>query len=198
MLPGRSDDAVRNRYNRLKEMDANHAAGLAAATLSPTGSGGALEGGERRAAGGAEGASTGAPPSSRREPTKDREKPERISWSKAEDETILRSVHDLGHKWNKIAERLPGRTDHAIRNRFHRLQALLEDRQRQQQRVLAPSVPLHMDAMGASDLKGAVVAPPAASKHELFVGDGLHSGGENGFDTPVGGSSAALTTPGSR
>ena len=80
-LPGRTDDAVRNRYNRLKEMDANHAAGLAAATLSPTGSGGALEGGERRAAGGAEGASTGAPPSSRREPTKDREKPERISWS---------------------------------------------------------------------------------------------------------------------
>ena len=73
-----------------------------------------------------------------------KEKPERISWTKAEDETILRGVSEMGHKWNKIAERLPGRTDHAIRNRFHRLQTLLEDRQRQQQRVLAPDAPLPM------------------------------------------------------
>ena len=37
-------------------------------------------------------------------------KPERVSWSKAEDETILRGVSELGHKWRRIAERLPGRT----------------------------------------------------------------------------------------
>ena len=56
---------------------------------------------------------------------------------------------------------------------------------------------------GGADLKGvnvnaALVPPAAASKHELLVVDGLHGGGENGFDTPVGGSGSALTTPGSR
>ena len=30
----------------------------------------------------------------------------------------------LGNKWAKIAERLSGRTEHAIRNRFARLQSL--------------------------------------------------------------------------
>ena len=32
-------------------------------------------------------------------------------------------------KWYQIASRLPGRTDHAIRNRFHRLQAMADDMQ---------------------------------------------------------------------
>ena len=36
----------------------------------------------------------------------------------------MRSVQELGNKWAKIAERLPGRTEHAIRNRFARLQSL--------------------------------------------------------------------------
>ena len=52
-----------------------------------------------------------------------------MSWSRAEDATIVRSVHELGHKWYLIAQRLPGRTDHAIRNRYHRLQTLLLDSQ---------------------------------------------------------------------
>jgi len=49
---------------------------------------------------------------------------ERVSWSAAEDCTIMRSVEELGHKWQKISARLPGRTDHAIRNRYARLQSL--------------------------------------------------------------------------
>ena len=51
-------------------------------------------------------------------------KPERISWTRAEDATIVQSVAELGHKWYLIAQRLPGRTDHAIRNRYHRLQSI--------------------------------------------------------------------------
>ena len=54
---------------------------------------------------------------------------ERVQWSKFEDATIVQSVEELGHKWYLIAQRLPGRTDHAIRNRYHRLQAMSEDQQ---------------------------------------------------------------------
>ena len=56
-------------------------------------------------------------------------KNERVQWSKFEDATIVHSVAELGHKWYLIAQRLPGRTDHAIRNRYHRLQAMSEDQQ---------------------------------------------------------------------
>jgi hypothetical protein len=58
-----------------------------------------------------------------------------VSWTRAEDAIIVNSVQELGHKWFQIAQRLPGRTDHAIRNRYHRLQAMVEDAQlmRQQQ-----------------------------------------------------------------
>ena len=51
----------------------------------------------------------------------------RVGWTKAEDETITASVAELGHKWYQISERLPGRTDHAIRNRWHRLLTMRQD-----------------------------------------------------------------------
>ncbi|KAL3908692.1 MAG: hypothetical protein SGPRY_009700 [Prymnesium sp.] len=68
-LPGRSDDAVRNRWKRLRD------------------------------------------PSEK----------ERVTWSPAEDQVILDCVKQFGHKWGVIAQRLPGRTEHAIRNRHQRL-----------------------------------------------------------------------------
>ena len=68
----------------------------------------------------------------------------RVSWSKAEDDTILSSVAELGNRWSKLADRLPGRTEHAIRNRFHRLQNIYEDRRRRQQPALAPGRPLNI------------------------------------------------------
>ena len=42
-----------------------------------------------------------------------------------------RSPGELGHKWNKLARRLDGRTEHAIRNRYHRLQTTAADHQLQ-------------------------------------------------------------------
>uniref|UniRef100_A0A7S2ITY3 Uncharacterized protein n=1 Tax=Haptolina brevifila TaxID=156173 RepID=A0A7S2ITY3_9EUKA len=53
------------------------------------------------------------------------EKKERTSWTRAEDDVIIQGVADLGHKWYEIARRLPGRTDHAIRNRWSRLQSII-------------------------------------------------------------------------
>jgi len=220
-LPGRSDDAVRNRWNRLKEMDnpsprideepmavgggavaassLEHAAGLAAGFVSIAAGAAAF----------VQGAPPPAPSQLRRTSAEgggakgEREKPERISWTKAEDDTILRSVAELGHKWNRIAERLPGRTDHAIRNRFHRLQSLLQDRQRQQQRVLAPAQPLHFaPSLGAAALPlGAKQAPDTLEDGPSS--DGASSNGasncgfDGGFDTPSGGG-ALVTPPGSR
>lgn len=50
---------------------------------------------------------------------------ERSSWTRVEDDVIVQGVAELGHKWFEIARRLPGRTDHAIRNRWSRLQSIL-------------------------------------------------------------------------
>lgn len=57
----------------------------------------------------------------------ERRKTDRVGWSPREDAIIANSVAELGHRWYFIAERLPGRTDHAIRNRWHRLQSMRED-----------------------------------------------------------------------
>jgi len=113
MLPGRSDDAVRNRWSRLKETMPGDL---------PTPQPAKRTNGEEKEKSGS--------------------KVERVSWSRAEDTIILSSVQELGHKWNQIQARLPGRTDHAIRNRFHRLQTIMCDQQLQQQMVLAPPVGL--------------------------------------------------------
>ena len=61
---------------------------------------------------------------------KQKPKPDRIGWTKEEDAIITSSVAQLGHKWYQISERLPGRTDHAIRNRWHRLLTMRQDASR--------------------------------------------------------------------
>jgi len=48
----------------------------------------------------------------------------RSQWTRAEDSIIVAGVEEFGHKWNLIADRLKGRTDHAIRNRWSRLQMM--------------------------------------------------------------------------
>jgi len=46
-------------------------------------------------------------------------------WTAAEDKIIAAGVLELGHKWLAITRRLPGRTEHATRNRWSRLQSII-------------------------------------------------------------------------
>jgi len=56
------------------------------------------------------------------------------------------------HRRYQIAQRLPGRTDHAIRNRYHRLQAMMHDQhlqaQQNQNQTRAQLPEVHSGAVG--------------------------------------------------
>jgi hypothetical protein len=43
----------------------------------------------------------------------------RDSFSPEEDDKILELVQELGTRWSKIAQRLPGRTENSVKNRYH-------------------------------------------------------------------------------
>ena len=101
-LPGRSDDAVRNRWNRtLREMDPDEIrdemSDMADVDDVPSDS---------------KTTRTGSPP-----------RRTAVGWSGEEDLCILRFVSEHGHRWCELQNTLlPSRTEHAIRNRFHRIQ----------------------------------------------------------------------------
>ena len=88
----------------------------------PTLAEGGGESGESGTTGGA--TEGGAEGGDAKPPKVQKPKAERLAWSKAEDAEIIRCVQAYGLKWGRISQNLPGRTAHAIRNRFHRLQQL--------------------------------------------------------------------------
>ena len=140
LLPGRSDDAVRNRWNRLNEAEQPKPLAVEADASSAELSESCLHVLSGKAAPrrpfhwrtNSGGGSVDA----------EWTKPERVSWSRQEDETIVHMVSEYGHKWGRIAQQLPGRTEHAIRNRYSRLQTLIE----MDRRATPPSLPLSVAA----------------------------------------------------
>merc|ERR1719149_502955 len=185
MLPGRSDDAVRNRYNRLKEAEASGLVRSDSGVTTEAHAAGSLSGG-----GGGGGGGTGTYRCSKCGQLKKNHVCTAVAtgdaWPKSDDAIITHSVQELGHRWYQIAERLPGRTDHAIRNRWHRLLTMRQEELSRAEagggRGAAPgSAPIpmpvadEMDADAAADGAGVsmanedeveVLPPPSAPEEE--------------------------------
>jgi len=141
MVPGRSDDAVRNRWNRIKhglssagipsiyhcskcgQVKKAHRCMARVEDRQPRrGSTGASDG-ELMYDSGGEGSSGGVL-EERRGPGDDRKRTERFGWTAQEDAMIIQSVEEFGCRWQYISKKIPTRTEHAIRNRWHRLQTM--------------------------------------------------------------------------
>jgi hypothetical protein len=151
LLPGRSDDSVRNRWKRLtKETDAHRDAD----EMTATGSSSSLPGtydtlassashnvpdddvyrgarvGSKRQ--GSESAAAASKRPNHSAKSKSNAKPvstddgqgngSRVAWTSGEDQMIVSAVKELGPRWCAVAARLPMRTDQAVRNRWNRLQ----------------------------------------------------------------------------
>jgi len=48
------------------------------------------------------------------------------AWTAEEDDVIMRAANMMGQKWSRIKTLLPGRTGHAIKNRFHSIQRRMD------------------------------------------------------------------------
>lgn len=132
-LPGRSDDAVRNRWNRLQEAfreESNQTTSVEMDRFVKAGYKCSKCGQPKRnhlctyQPGSKDAASDNA--NNRRVGSG----PQRLSWTRQEDELIRNNVCQWGPKWSLIASKLVGRTEHAVRNRWHRLQNIEEDEMR--------------------------------------------------------------------
>ena len=123
-LPGRTADAVRNRYHRLQTSHfvtseegrsvidgALAATGLLPAELL------SADGGSTATAAASAASSALDEPAAKRGADYGRS-----HWTADEDRKIEEGVATHGCKWRKIAEQLPGRSDSSIRNRWVRLQ----------------------------------------------------------------------------
>lgn len=77
------------------------------------------------------------------------------SWSREEDAAIVSGVAELGNRWAMVAQRLPGRTEDAVRNRYKRLQRV--------QAVDQPAPADPAEAAGGASPRMTVVAMPAAA-----------------------------------
>ena len=115
-LPGRSDDAVRNRWSRLQESmrppeqqppNPNGAASFAVPSIGSGGGSSSSDGAARYPGPLDKEIDRKSVPEKKERASWD--KKERTSWTRAEDDIIVQCVAELGHKWFKIRRRLPAR-----------------------------------------------------------------------------------------
>jgi len=153
LLPGRSDDAIRNRWKRVRYLP-EHNGGV---DVRPA------EHETKHAS---------SPAAAADDAEEDKMLPERVSWSAAEDTMIISSTRELGHRWQRISARLPGRTEHAIRNRFARLQSLAS----RGKSVIVSSghgVPIGIQLVPPDPADQTCAAPLATSRGTNTIGAGL-------------------------
>jgi len=157
MLPGRSDDAVRNRWNRLLEATRDSKPDQAPTPTAVCRSGYKCS-------------KCGMPKRNHQCTVRDGEEQPlkrgrdlsgRTSWSRAEDEIIRVNYGEMGPRWSMIAAKLEGRTEHAVRNRWHRILSMQDDGSRDGQ------LPLDGGSAGMSGSSGSLWGGDSATPPSL-------------------------------
>jgi len=152
-LPGRTDDAVRNRYKRLQKKK------IAVAEVPDKDTGGGS------ASSDAAGPVVTSADLLSMDPAKRGD-----MWSPAEDATIIEGVRMHGLKWETIEKMLPGRSANAVRNRYLRIQPQHADAPlKKPQPRKGPTNALHRHTAQAPLQQ---TYPPLAAAHTRE--DGLH------------------------
>merc|ERR1712006_59200 len=82
---------------------------------------------------------------------------ERRDWTAGEDDMVRKGVATWGHRWRRIAEQLPGRSEDSIRNRWSRL--------KKEEAGLAGAMPAALPAPRPRSAK----AEPASGVREVRV-----------------------------